>query len=213
MQSLVRKLQSALAAVEAFPVADTHEVPLPRSRAMGYGSMFAAPRSTGDGSSLSNGLAAISQPFKLRLQVGLAAAVPALLLSGACTAGCEGIMCRPGMSCTTFKPHKCPMVFQHAQSDAHQCRLCLLVGLKHVPAKRMSRVQAAPHEKQLLDYSSNTVLIDTMASLAAVEEFLHAKVWRSVAAAERARTSADAAVAAARPRVGRDVDGLQCCIP
>ena len=65
----VRKLQQALAATEAFPVADSHEVPVGRTGSLRYGGspFFGHSRSTGDGSSLGNGLAALSQPFKLRL--------------------------------------------------------------------------------------------------------------------------------------------------
>eukprot|EP00891_Asterochloris_glomerata_P005589 jgi/Astpho2/5589/e_gw1.00079.2.1_t len=115
MQPLVRKLQQALAATEAFPVADSHEVPVGRTGGLRYGGspFFGHSRSIGDGSSLGNGLAALSQPFKLRLA-------------------------------------------------------------------------AASHEKQLVDYSVNVVLIDTMASLSAVEDFLYGKVYRSAAAAEQA---------------------------
>ena len=65
----VRKLQQALAATEAFPVADSHEVPVGRTGGLRYGGspFFGHSRSIGDGSSLGNGLAALSQPFKLRL--------------------------------------------------------------------------------------------------------------------------------------------------
>ena len=45
------------------------------------------------------------------------------------------------------------------------------------------------------------VLIDTMASLSAVEDFLYGKVYRSAAAAEQARAAVEAAAAAAGQKV------------
>lgn len=70
---------------------------------------------------------------------------------------------------------------QHAQA----CKHCLTV-----------KVQMT----QQLVFAAQ-VLIDTLASLSAVEDFLYGKVYRSAAAAEQARAAAEAAAAAARQKV------------
>ncbi|KAL3152604.1 hypothetical protein ABBQ32_001622 [Trebouxia sp. C0010 RCD-2024] len=111
MQSLACKLQSVLASVEAFTVAEPAAPPRASSLRFASGHPYGSSRgyrsfSSGDGSSLSSGLAALAQPFKLRL----------------------------------------------ARSE---------------------------HEKQLKDYSSNVVLIEPLASMTAVEDFLWSKVYRS----------------------------------
>ncbi len=55
----------------------------------------------------------------------------------------------------------------------------------------------APHEAQLWDYSTNVVLIEPLASLQAVEDFLWPRVFRSNPPPE-ARGGANAAQAAAQ---------------
>lgn len=113
MQSLVTKLQSVLAAVETYTVSEPSAPPRSAGLRFASGHSYGASRgyrslSTGDGSSLSSGLAALTQPFKLRLA-------------------------------------------------------------------------RAEHEKQLKDYATNVVLIEPLASMTAVEDFLWSKVYRSSA--------------------------------
>lgn len=109
----VTKLQSVLAAVETYTVSEPSAPPRSAGLRFASGHSYGASRgyrslSTGDGSSLSSGLAALTQPFKLRLA-------------------------------------------------------------------------RAEHEKQLKDYATNVVLIEPLASMTAVEDFLWSKVYRSSA--------------------------------
>ncbi|KAL0044182.1 hypothetical protein WJX82_003026 [Trebouxia sp. C0006] len=72
MQSLVSKLQSVLASLETFTVSEPTAPPRSAGLRFASGHSYGASRGyrsfgSGDGSSLSSGLAALTQPFKLRL--------------------------------------------------------------------------------------------------------------------------------------------------
>ncbi|KAL0023887.1 hypothetical protein WJX79_004926 [Trebouxia sp. C0005] len=72
MQSLVSKLQSVLASLETFTVSEPTAPPRSAGLRFASGHTYGASRGyrsfgSGDGSSLSSGLAALTQPFKLRL--------------------------------------------------------------------------------------------------------------------------------------------------
>ena len=51
------------------------------------------------------------------------------------------------------------------------------------------RLARSEHEKQLKDYSHNVVLIEPLASMTAVEDFLFSKVFRSSASPPPSRTA------------------------
>ncbi|KAB2051161.1 hypothetical protein ES319_A12G037600v1 [Gossypium barbadense] len=71
-----------------------------------------------------------------------------------------------------------PVVLSHSsRSSSGSARLSSGLGALAQPFKL--RLCRAPREKSLRDYSSNIVLIDPLASLAAVEEFLWPRVQRS----------------------------------
>ncbi|OIV99549.1 hypothetical protein TanjilG_17359 [Lupinus angustifolius] len=74
-----------------------------------------------------------------------------------------------------------PVVLSHsARSSSGSTRLSSgLSALSHPFKLRLCR---APGEKSLRDYSSNVVLIDPLASLAAIEEFLWPRIQRSESA-------------------------------
>ena len=186
----MRKLQQALAATEAFPVADSHEVPVGRTGSLRYGGspFFGHSRSTGDGSSLGNGLAALSQPFKLRLAAAshekqlVDYSVNVVRLPSTLIFFSGGVRWSPSSQIDeALSASCCWIAMQHAQACRH----------------RLTR-QAQLAQQPVL---AAQVLIDTMASLSAVEDFLYGKVYRSAAAAEQARAAAEAAAAAARQKV------------
>lgn len=62
------------------------------------------------------------------------------------------------------------------------------------------RLARSEHEKQLRDYSSNVVLIEPLASMTAVEDFLWSKVYRSEASPPHPARTASAAGAAVTVR-------------
>ena len=53
------------------------------------------------------------------------------------------------------------------------------------------RLARAPHEQALRDYSGNVVLIEPLATMAAVEDFLWPRVYRSSAVAAAAEAAAE----------------------
>ena len=55
----------------------------------------------------------------------------------------------------------------------------LNAGLNALAQPFKLRLARSEHEKQLKDYSSNVVLIEPLASMTAVEDFLWSKVYRS----------------------------------
>lgn len=61
------------------------------------------------------------------------------------------------------------------------------------------RLARAEHEKQLKDYSSNVVLIEPLASMTAVEDFLWTRVYRSEASPPPAARTTAAAAATVSP--------------
>lgn len=67
LTALVRKLQTSLASAEAFPVLVNRMLPSTASMGRSYGRSGSLPGSFSGAGSLSSGLAALSQPFKLRL--------------------------------------------------------------------------------------------------------------------------------------------------
>ena len=70
-----------------------------------------------------------------------------------------------------------PVVLSHSRSSSGSSRLSY--GLSALSQPFKLRLCRAPGEKSLRDYSSNVVLIDPLASLAAIEEFLWPRVQRS----------------------------------
>ena len=74
---------------------------------------------------------------------------------------------------------------QHAEDvnpftpEANVCEL--FAGLAALTQPFKLRLARAEHEKQLKDYSHNVVLIEPLASMTAVEDFLWSKVYRSSA--------------------------------
>ena len=73
----------------------------------------------------------------------------------------------------------------------------LSAGLSALAQPFKLRMARAPHETQLWDYSTNVVLIEPLASLQAVEDFLWPRVFRSNPPPE-ARGGANAAAVAAQ---------------
>jgi E3 ubiquitin-protein ligase TRIP12 len=67
LTALVCKLQTSLASAEAFPVLVNRMLPTTASMGRSYGRSGSLPGSFSGAGSLSSGLAALSQPFKLRL--------------------------------------------------------------------------------------------------------------------------------------------------
>ena len=73
----------------------------------------------------------------------------------------------------------------------------LSAGLSALAQPFKLRMARAPHETQLWDYSTNVVLIEPLASLQAVEDFLWPRVFRSNPPPE-ARGGVNAAAVAAQ---------------
>lgn len=69
-----------------------------------------------------------------------------------------------------------PVVLSHSRSASGSARLSY--GLSALSQPFKLRLCRAPGEKSLRDYSSNVVLIDPLASLAAIEEFLWPRIQR-----------------------------------
>lgn len=78
------------------------------------------------------------------------------------------------------------------------------------------RLARAPHERQLRDYTANVVLIEPLATMSAVEEFLYTRVHREGPAGESpsnpalARAAAEADKDKAEVRVTFDVESAAC---
>ena len=68
----------------------------------------------------------------------------------------------------------------------------LSAGLAALTQPFKLRLARSEHEKQLKDYSQNVVLIEPLASMTAVEDFLWSKVYRSSASPPPSRTASDA---------------------
>ena len=79
----------------------------------------------------------------------------------------------------------------------------LSAGLAALAQPFKLRLSRAPHERQLRDYSSNVVLIEPLATMAAVEDFLWPRVYRSEApAAAAAKPAAEGAEGRDAPAAG-----------
>ena len=79
----------------------------------------------------------------------------------------------------------------------------LSAGLAALAQPFKLRLSRAPHERQLRDYSSNVVLIEPLATMAAVEDFLWPRVYRSEApAAAAAKPAAGGAEGRDAPAAG-----------
>ena len=107
------------------------------------------------------------------------------------------------------------MLVQERMTDGH-CICCagsrpshqgaLSAGLSALAQPFKLRMARSPHETRLWDYSTNVVLIEPLASLQAVEDFLWPRVFRSnpppeargIAGAPSAAFAAAQAAAAAR---------------
>lgn len=165
---LVEKIQAALAAAEKFEVHTTDIAPMPSAYSFFGGSFLGSgrhglSRSTGDASgSLSAGLAALSNPFKIRLSRHPSAAPsPRSAAAGASGSG--------------------------------------------APAAPANTTAAA--NIYLKDYTSNVVLIEPLASMNQVEEFLWPRVQYTPGEQARMFAGGDEATRAAHGRGGRDRGG------
>lgn len=74
-----------------------------------------------------------------------------------------------------------PCLYQHSACSACSSgdSSSLSSGLAALAQPFKLRLARSDHEKQLKDYSSNVVLIEPLASMTAVEDFLWSKVYRS----------------------------------
>ncbi len=86
-----------------------------------------------------------------------------------------------------------------SRSNSHQGALS--AGLSALAQPFKLRMARSPHETQLWDYSTNVVLIEPLASLQAVEDFLWPRVFNTHSPPEtRGGANASAAQAAATAR-------------
>lgn len=83
--------------------------------------------------------------------------------------------------------HEIDLCSQHKPSPC--TRFADLVALTQLFKLRLAR---AEHEKQLKDYSHNVVLIEPLASMTAVEDFLWSKIYRASASPPPSWTAYDA---------------------
>ncbi|XP_078448275.1 HECT ubiquitin protein ligase family protein KAK [Wolffia australiana] len=83
-----------------------------------------------------------------------------------------------------------PVVLSHSRSSSGGPRLSY--GLSALSQPFKLRLCRAPGEKSVRDYSSNVVLIDPLASLAAIEEFLWPRIQRSDAGHKYSSGGSDA---------------------
>ena len=84
----------------------------------------------------------------------------------------------------------------------------LSAGLAALAQPFKLRLSRAPHERQLRDYSSNVVLIEPLATMAAVEEFLWPRVYRAEAVTAAAtKPAAEGAEEAEAPASGSRTPG------
>ena len=88
------------------------------------------------------------------------------------------------------------MILQNAGSRSSSHQGALSAGLSALAQPFKLRMARSPHETQLWDYSTNVVLIEPLASLQAVEDFLWPRVFRTNPPPE-ARGGANAAAAQA----------------
>lgn len=101
----------------------------------------------------------------------------------------------------------CFYVSFHARGDCSACSSgdgsSLSSGLAALAQPFKLRLARSEHEKQLKDYSSNVVLIEPLASMTAVEDFLWSKVYRNEASppppARTASTTAASTVSVLQP--------------
>lgn len=86
----------------------------------------------------------------------------------------------------------------------------LSAGLAALAQPFKLRLSRAPHERQLRDYSSNVVLIEPLATMAAVEEFLWPRVYRAEAVTAAAtKPAAEGAEEAEAPASGSRTPGSE----
>jgi E3 ubiquitin-protein ligase TRIP12 len=210
LAALVRKLQAALASAEAFPVLCSRLVP--SGGVAGGSGARSLSRSGGmsgsfNSSSLTSGLAALTQPFKLRLvrhtQVSwrLQRAVWVKIICFHLS-GCWGVVCLVCRGCLSCVGVVCWLHTQQARpslslaciaaddddgvNDAQVllCRVCLDVILQ---------------EHTLKEYPANIVLIEPLANMTAIEDFLWQRVNRgSTFEALRVRAAAEPAAGGSR---------------
>lgn len=86
------------------------------------------------------------------------------------------------------------MILHNAGSRSSSHQGALSAGLSALAQPFKLRMARSPHETQLWDYSTNVVLIEPLASLQAVEDFLWPRVFRTNPPPE-ARGGANAAAA------------------
>lgn len=200
--ALVRKLQSALSSSEAFPVLCSRLAPAPSS-ARQLSRSSSGSRSLNNGGSLSSGLAALTQPFKLRLvRHPQVSCLFSMRLQAHSFQQLHGIdrLCVQCCDHLTFSEQasqwyccldvKTCSGMSLTWSAWFLCKLCCSHNTKHWPqamvadccavACGVTSVLLSLQEAVIKEYPPNIVLIEPLATMNAIEDFLWPRVSRGV---------------------------------